>query len=295
MIFLGFNTYSDGGDILSDDKNENQITKIAVNNAVIGRLYVSQDADSDINNIWDQNTVINASFNGNLNGGNVDFLVENVDAMQILRREHGQESWIALVEFPINTIDDFNITYVDRYAENKTNVEYALVPIISGARGVMTVTEPIYSEFDGLLIGDKEKAYRAYLYQFYNTTRNQSVTPVVPLYGKYPFIVRTAQTNYTTGSLSATFVVIENNEINYDDKANVQHNEEIIDFLINGKPKLLKFDDGRSWIVDATSMPALQSEGALYTMNFEWTQIGRTDNAEDLYYNGLTTVPAVNS
>lgn len=291
MIITGLNAYAGGGHMIADDKNNDQIASVTINNAVIDHLYASQNPDSDINPQWDKDTAINAFFNNNASGGNIEFLVDTVDSVQILKREHGQSEWTVVSETPIENIEDFNITYVDYYSDNKAEVEYAMVPIINGARANMVITDPVKSEFEGILIGDKDRAYRAYIYQFYNTTRNQSVTPVIPLHGRYPYMIRTAHTNYTSGALTATFVVIENNDVNYDDAKNAQFNEEVIDFLTNERPKYLKFDDGRSWIVDITSMPALQSEGALYVINFEWTQIGRTDNADDFYNNGLIELP----
>ena len=95
--------------------------------------------------------------------------------------------------------------------------------------------------------------------------------------------------NYYSGSASGTFIAldIKNHSWKVDDGVN--YRQKLMAFLCNGKPKILKYRDGRIWIIGITDNPSEseQNHPDKIQTSFSWTQIGEANDFDDLYYNGF--------
>ena len=266
---------------------------IEVNNAVIDELYITKNtdiSDTKLDSQWDYDTIINAKYENNYRGGNIDFAVSETESIRIKYRDRTKMTWNTLAEFPVNSIEDLRISYVDRYRNNGQKLEYAIVPITAHTEGNYSTVE-VDSEFEGISVTEADKTYRAFVYSDLSATRNNNANYITTLGNKYPFAITNSIVNYTAGSISAGFYPITDNEIDLSDISNViKYREEVVNFLTDRKPKVLKFDDGRSWIVGIDSGVELKDADGGYYVGFSFTQIGDSQSTEDLYNNGMLSI-----
>lgn len=294
--FIGYNFFSDGDALNSAPSMVNNITTIRLTNAIYDHFNVTKDTSTEVTTTipteWDFDTVMNADFEGDLNAGNVDFLVEQVSAIKIKRRITGTFNWLTLKTIPINTIEDFTFVFNDLLNGYGTQYDYALVPVMEDVESEYIINS-ILSEFNGVFIGDQNTIYK-FLYDVsYGTNAvNQKVGTFEPLGNQYPIIVANGDLSYESGVVSATIL-----NTNYDDirkidpPAIVQEKNAIKSFLTNKGAKILKDWNGNKWLCMVTNNPQITykigSNMAIPQVQFSWTQIGDSESQADLYNNGI--------
>ena len=292
MIFLGYDFYNDESAMDSVPVVATPITVIALNNSIVDEIYASENTTYDMSTIpqeWTFETSLHALFNNSLAGGNTNYTVNELSALRLKRREVGTYEWITLAEFPINSLEDLDITYTDRFVETNMEVEYMLVAVSNAVEGRFN-SGTIESFFEGVVISEKDITYRAFFYDAIPTERNQITSVITTLKGRYPYVIRNGETNYTSGQIHAGFYPAVGCEINFDYIDATKHREELTDFLTNGKPKLLKLDDGRSFIVNIIDNIAHSSDGPMLYTDFSFVQTGDAWNTQDLYEAGLIEI-----
>jgi len=292
VIFLGYDFYGDESAMDYTPISSNEIRHVSIAGAVIDELYITNNIDYDMKEIpqeWDYDTVMHALFNNSLTAGNVNYTVKELTALRLKRREVGTYKWLTLAEFPISNIDDLSVTYIDRYAETGKDVEYMLVAVTSAVEGSYN-SSAVSSFFDGIVVTEKDMTYRAFVYDYIPTERNQITSVVTTLKGRYPYVIKNADTNYTSGQIQGGFFPMIGCEITHDYFETAQHREELIDFLTNGKPKVLKFDDGRSYIINVVDNVSHTADIPMRYTSFNFVQTGDAENTTDLYNAGLIDV-----
>ena len=291
MLFLGCDFYFDESAAHHMVASSKNMTNVEVNNAIIDEVYATSDVMYDMSAIpteWDFNTALHALFNGSLTAGNVDYLISEIISITLKRRELGTYEWLVLAEFPVDDISDLNITFTDRFANTNKVYEYMLMATTKDNESTFNIGT-IESRFDGIVIAEKDIAYRALIYDYVSTERNQVTSVVTTLKGKYPYVIKNAETNYTSGQVHAAFIPMIGCEFNFNYFDNSAFREELSDFLTNGRPKILKLDDGRSWIVSIIDNIRHSEQGALYT-DFNFVQTGDALDADDMYNADLIDV-----
>lgn len=294
--FIGYNFFSDGDALNSAPSMVNNITTILLTNAIYDHFNVTKDTSETVTTTipteWDFDTVMNADFEGDLNAGNVDFLVEQVSSIKIKRRIRGTFNWLTLNEIPVNSIDDFTFIFNDLLNGYGVEYDYAFVPIIEDVESEYIINS-ILSEFNGVFIGDYNTIYK-FLYDVsYGTNAvNQKVGTFEPLGNQYPIIVANGDLSYESGVVSATIL-----NTNYDDirkidpPAIVQEKNAIKSFLTNKGAKILKDWNGNKWLCMVTNNPQITykigSNMSIPQVQFSWTQIGDSESQADLYNNGI--------
>lgn len=212
MFFLGHSFCSGRHCADTAPANLPKLKRVRAQNCLIDTLYLTKDcSDKTGQSIpavsdWDFDTLLNARFEGNLLGGNVNFTADQIRCIRIKRAEADSYRWLTLFEIPIDSNDDLSFTRVDRTARGSQKYKYALVPVwndnIEGNYNVNTVV----SDFDGVWIAEKDTSVHALLNLEVNTTRNIVTSTVTPLGRKYPYVNQYGDTNYTSGELEATFI-----------------------------------------------------------------------------------------
>lgn len=298
--FLGYSFFS-GPDCLSSAPSQvEDITTTRITNAIFDHVNITRDTDQEFNtNIpvnWDYDTILNADLNGNLNAGNVDFIVEEVTAIKIKRRIKGEFNWLTLETVPINSLEDLTFLFIDRLNVSNTEYEYALVPIIEGVEGGYLINS-ILSKLRGVFIGDFDIVYKfMYDVQYGTNMRNQKTGVFTPLGKQYPVIIANGVISYESGSASGSILNDDFQDTGIiDPKAIVDKKKILKDFLTNKKAKLLRDWNGNAWLCMITDSPTVNyKEGSslqIPMVNFNWTQIGDENNQLDLYYNGILSSP----
>lgn len=300
MLFLGTTFFSGAYTIDPPAVNISPITGISLTNGVYDHLYVGKSVDEEVdvtNNEWTENTLLSAPFDENLDAGNSGFSLRNTDTVIIKRREKGQIDWTTIYVKPIKTIDDFKLIYFDRYARSNTNYEYVLCSVCNGIENSYVLKE-VYSQFDGFFVVDQNNSYGT----FFNldggdTQRNAAGEATVLLNNRYAKVIKNNISNYDTGTASGVFLKMYysgENSCNIDIDDSYEIRMDVMDFLMNGKPKILKWNDGRIWLIAVTGSPtdSQEQEGTnLRKISFQFAEIGNWNDPKTLYLNGLNDVP----
>lgn len=297
--FVGYNLYSDGDALNHAPSSVPNINTTELTNGIYDHLNITKNTtitpSIDIPQIWDYDTILDADFDGNLNAGNIDFLISQITSIKIKRRVKGTFDWIVLTQIPISSIEDLTFTFIDRLNANETEYEYAFVPMLNDIEGNY-ITNSILSKFNGVFIGDSDSIYKLYYDVSYGTNkRNQSIGTFEPLGQQFPVIVANGLLSYESGTISAT-VLNEGYDKDgvLDRKATVQAKDVLKDFLTNRKAKILKDWNGNIWLCIVTGSPQVTyrsgSGMGIPQVTFDWTEIGKSNNQEDLYANGLVDI-----
>lgn len=298
MLALGMSCLGGKHSFFASPATLESINKIEISNAKFDDLYVSKDAALDINapREWTYATILYAQFNNDLLAGNVDFTLENVDAIRLKRRIKGTFNWITYLEKEVNSEDDLNIVYFDRLPLNGETYEYVLVPMKNGIENTYQSAE-ITPNFEGLFILEKDKIYHTDLNigQFENvdSQRNFQVSQIETLENKYPITIFNSNTNYDTGSITATFVEVNKKRNIIDWEGGFKYREEFSDYLTNKKYKVLKYDTGQGWLItiDGNSVSdAANGHKLNVSTTFNWKESGSLNSSTDLYNAGFTEV-----
>lgn len=294
--FLGYNFFSDGDCLNSAPSNVNNISNIRLSNAIFNHFNVTSNTSTPLSTTiptnWDYDTILNADFSGNLDAGNVDFLIEQISAIKIKRRVQGEFNWITLATIPINTIDDLTFAFNDLLNKSNTTYDYALVPMIENIEGQYIINS-VLSQFNGVFIGDSSTIYKFfYELKYSNNKRNQQVGIFEVLGKKFPVFVANGDLSYETGSVTATILNDDFEQTGIIDRTAItQQKDAIKDFLTNKKAKILKDWNGNIWLVIVNSDVGVTYKSnfgmGIPVINFEWTEIGDAESQQDLYSNGI--------
>ena len=160
------------------------------------------------------------------------------------------------------------------------------------------VLKEVYSQFDGFFVVDQNNSYGT----FFNldggdTQRNAAGEATVLLNNRYAKVIKNNISNYDTGTASGVFLKMYHsgeNSCNIDVDDSYEIRMDVMDFLMNGKPKILKWNDGRIWLIAVTGSPtdSQEQEGTnLRKISFQFAEIGNWNDPKTLYLNGLNDVP----
>lgn len=305
--FLGLDFLS-GPDALNPAPSAvDNITYTEISNAIFDHLNLSRDTsefgNTTIPTQWTYDTILNATFNGTLNAGNLEYSIRQLDGIKIKRRlkpdigeaydaKDPRYRWLTLSFVKIDKVEDLNFAFNDFLNAWGVEYEYAFVPVVRGTEGKYIV-DSIKSKFNGVFIGDSEQAFK-FLYDvsYGSNLRKQQTGTFAPMGRQYPIVVANGISSYESGSVTGTVL---NDSFEKDGKldrlATVRKKNQIKDFLTNKRPKVLKDWNGNIWLVMVTEdVPVEYREGSgmgIPNVSFNWTEIGDVTNQEDLYDAGL--------
>lgn len=296
LQFVGYNFFADVNVLDSAPSSVDNITSTQLSNAIFDHFNVTKNTNTlfstDIPANWDYDTILDASFDGVLNAGNVDFLVDQISAIKIKRRAQGTFNWLTLKTIPVDNIEDLTFVFNDFLNGYGITYEYALVPVLNDIEGNYIINS-VFSQFNGVFIGDAEKTFK-FLYdvEYGSNARNQQVGTFQPLGKQYPIIVANGLLSYESGSVSATILNDDYEDTGIiDPSAIVQKKTIIKDYLTNKKAKLLKDFNGNVWLCMVTDNVQVTyrtgSAMSIPQIQFNWVQIGDANNQSDLYANGV--------
>lgn len=243
--FIGLDFFADGDCLNSAPSSVDNIIKTTLTNAIFDHFNVTKDVTisftTDKPEEWNYDTIMDADFDGDINAGNVDFLIEQVSAIKIKRRIKGTFDWVTLETVPISKVEDLEFTFVDRLNAYGVEYEYAFVPILNDIEGNYIINS-VYSEFNGVYIGDFNNIYRLFFEVNYsNELRNQQIGTLQPLGRKYPVVVANGNLSYDSGTVAAMILNDDYTETRAIDKVDiVERKETLKDYLTDKKAKILK-------------------------------------------------------
>ena len=293
--FVGYNFFSDGDALNTAPSNVDNITNVKLTNAIFDHFNVTRNTNTAVSTTiptqWDYDTIMDADFNGNIEAGNVDFLIDQISAIKIKRRVQGTFNWLTLKTIPVNTVEDLTFVFNDLLNQNNVTYEYALVPIIEDVEGGYIINT-VFPQFNGVFIGDAETIYKfLYEVEYGNNQRNQQIGVFQVLGKQYPVFVANGELSYESGSVTATILNEDFQQNGIDRTAITQLKDAIKDFLTNRKAKILKDFNSNEWLCIVNSNIGVTYKSGygmgIPVINFEWTEIGDAQSQQDLYNNGI--------
>lgn len=294
--FLGYNFVQDGNSLDIAPTSVNNVTTVQVQNGIFDHFHLTSNVTSDYSPIknteWAYLDIIVANFDGNINGGNVNFLLQYLTAIKVKRRIKGTFNWVTLKTVTVKAFEDLNFAFNDYIAANNTDYEYALVPILNGAEGDY-ITNSITSQFKGVFICEKDSIYKFYAGVAYGTGKRVKKIGVFEPYGsKYPVIVANAKTNYYSNSISFTVLPLDYEKNRIMDRYEINKlTEEILNYITNNKAKIIKDWNNSIHLVYPSSEPNITYDNnwgmGKIDISFDYVEVGDANNEKDLMEFGL--------
>lgn len=295
MIFLG-ETFCSGRHSLFPPTNKiANITAIQIFDGQYSRIFLSTNSSLTVNNMddeWDEYTKMNADYSKGLDAGNSGFSLRNTNHLLIKRRELGTYDWVNIYVKEIKTIDDFTINIEDTYARAGVEYEYCVSSFLNGVENSYVI-QNVYSDFQGFYITDKDCLYGTiYDIDGCDTSRNITAQTLELLNSKYMTVVSNSSLNCDSGSISGTFLKMNNDSVSLNKQASLKYRNDFKNRLANKKPLILKIDDGRIWMIRVSASPndTMGGHRDIRQINFEWVEIGDVNDMRALYMNGLSDV-----
>lgn len=294
--FLGYNFVQDGNSLDIAPTSVNNVTTVQVQNGIFDHFHLTSNVTSDYSPIknteWAYLDIIVANFDGNINGGNVDFLLQYLTAIKVKRRIKGTFNWVTLKTVTVKAFEDLNFAFNDYIAANNTDYEYALVPILNGVEGDY-ITNSITSQFKGVFICEKDSIYKFYAGVAYGTGKRVKKIGVFEPYGsKYPVIVANAKTNYYSNSISFTVLPLDYEKNRIMNRYEINKlTEEILNYITNNKAKIIKDWNNSIHLVYPSSEPNITYDNnwgmGKVDISFDYVEVGDANNEKDLMEFGL--------
>jgi len=270
----------------------NNIISIKLSNGIFNDLFVTEDtssADVPISTVWDYSTLLHAKFDGNLLGGNVDFTLASVDHILTKVREYGSHEWINIFSNKVTDRDSLHFENFYKFCKARTIYQFALVPVMAGGIEGNYNVNTIKSEFEGLYILEKNDGYYTDLdNKISNRQRNKPYSIVETLNNKYPYATYPSKSCYDSYSISGGFYKLDEDIPNPEDS--YVYRDQLMDFLSDGLPKVIKDYTGRVKLV-AVKTDSIKESDTQYVEKFDTSfnvfEVGDMNKQEDLITNGL--------
>lgn len=297
MTFLGTTFCSGRNSLLPPATPNHVIITVQIFDGKYNHLYLSKNPNMTSENFydaWNEDTVMNASFDNDLEGGNSDFTMKTTDTLVLRRREFGitSKKWTVIYAKEVNEAKDFDIHFIDKYARAGVEYEYSISSYINGVENSYVV-QNVYSDFDGYYVTDKDCLYGTIFdLDGCDTSRNMTTRTLELLNSKYMSVVSNSSLNADSGSITGTFLKIGEDCLTPDLPASLQYRNDLKDRLANHKPLILKIHDGRIWMINVTGGINDTQNGHkdLRQISFEWVEIGDINDMEALYNYGFSDV-----
>ena len=266
----------------------NNFNKILVGNAVCRQLEVTNDITLEYANeldTWDNYTVLLCDFNQNVGGGSA---IEEFASLRIKRREGTSGTWITLYEQEVTDPESCHLTFRDYGVPKGIEQWYALVPVdYEGNEGNYVVTK-ITPNWNGTFVYDGEKCFKLYSSINYGSgAKNKPVGMLTPIGTTYPIVIENSDNNYMTGIVSGQILGYNYENTRILDRNDVtKETQDYLEFLINGKAKLIYDWNGNCWLTKVTDSPTvqydMQTTNGINSVMFSWVEQGKYNNQADL-------------
>lgn len=226
--------------------------------------YIAQQ--SEINNVnaytyapvWDGNTLLLATFDKDINAGNIVSLTDNVLYWQVYKRKPDDASLTFVAKIPASQykIIDFNVLNGNEYqytifaeTENYISAPLEQLGFVKASWWNWSLVGLQESDTDGLYYADSENIW---LFDTMLTSNgfDQNIDKyIMENFTQFPKI-SSGKKNYLSSSLTAFLSNVDLETGKYVDT--VEQYNRFVDFIAQPTPKLLRDRKGNGWVVSTT-------------------------------------------
>jgi hypothetical protein len=295
MILIGVSIFS--FDDLGMFQTNNGIgvpTSIDFTNSIIDEVHIKEDTNTTFTpekEVWLPSTIALAKFQGDLHYGNFTLYGLEITTLKFRKRKTNELKWITFGSLPFSKdINTYEI--IDRLIESGEEYEYAVLPTTSTIEGDMKKAI-ITTEFEGMFISDKDSYYKLiYNYNLGDINFNSQNSLIETLGNTYPTIMYSSS-NFQSGSLQC--MLVSDSTIttggSIDIKVEKALRRQIMTFLTNKKPKVLRDSSGNFMIINILNTPRLiphnELNQQLYDLFFEFVEVANPHDENSLLLTGL--------
>jgi hypothetical protein len=224
---------------------------------------------------------MDAKFTGDLDGGSIGAEGFTITHIQLYRSVYGTGKWDAVGQFKYD--EEFNVyDYIDRYVQNGALYQYAIVPVANEVSGEKLLSDTIQSSYEGIFITDRYENKRLeYDINLGDISYNTVSSLNQPIDSEFP-IVTFGKSKYRSGNLSVLPLSKETVALaggSIDKLAEQINRQDWLDFLNNGKAKVLRMDSGVLMLVVTQNATSTHKEGDLLrdlaSVSFDYVEIGK--------------------
>lgn len=267
-----------------------QLYRIEMQNCIIDEVKIDESIDipnSPEKQEWELDTVFKAQFQNSLEAGNLDNKGMPIEFVIIKKRKKSDLTWSEIKKFAFNKTQKI-YEFEDKYVETEEEYEYALLAVTSNIEGNYTISD-IEARYDNVWLMDKDNSIKlAYNLQYEDIDDVQPSSDIETMGGKYPITAYPGELNYKRSGIQCLLVAEESMEGITNVRQEKLLRKNVISFLTNKKPKLLKDNAGLYMVVsvkDVKELPQNDLKGQ-YGVSFNITEIADTDT-QSLKDNGL--------
>lgn len=272
-----------------------------INSGILGKgkfdeISFDEDISKVYNNTkeeWDYQFVLDAKFQGNLEAGNIDNKGIPISQIKFQKRLTDSLIWTDVGILDYSTLQTV-YTFVDKYVKNNFDYDFCVVPLTSGIIGKRT-TASIMPEFDGIFLCDANSSFQLIMNLELGSLEHVNPSSFLePLNAQYP-IVQYSTLDYKKGTIKA--LVLSNDTIStgvINTKSEKANRDNLMKFLKNHKPKMLKTSSGEFMIIsivdNPTETPNNSLEQAIADISFNFVEIDDSEREGALTDNGLVVL-----
>jgi hypothetical protein len=297
-VIIGYNFFGlDEGCVWDTPVCTDMLDELELNEGVYDEAYIDLDTKNTYNNtakptIWTLTTIIDSKFTGDLDGGSIGAEGFKITEIHLYRSIYGANKWDVVGQFKYD--EEYNVyDYVDRYVQNGAVYQYAIVPVANEISGDKLVSDTIKADYEGIFITDKKENRKLdYDINLGDINYNTAVALNQPINSAYP-IITVGKSNYRSGNLSVLPLSRETIAMaggDIDKLAEQINRQEWLEFLNNGKAKVLRMDSGVLMLVVASNTRVQHKQGDLLrdlaSISFDYTEIGEI-NYSNIVKNDL--------
>lgn len=235
---------------------------------------------------WKFDNILRAEFKNNLESGSIGSGIE-ITKFIIKKRKTDEFLWIPVCTIEFNN-DTTVYTAYDYLVQASEQYEWAVVPVTNAGEGISIILDPFEVSFNGGFISDARRNYRL----FYNLKLGD-IALIRPnstqeTFSRYPITTYSGQTMYRKSTVSALLSARDDDLIEFRNERILR--EEILFWLMDGKPKLFKADDGTFLIINVIGTPTIiphESVLGKYSVSFEYVECADANSADAIIASGL--------
>ncbi len=199
--------------------------------------------------------------------------------------------------------------FYDRFVQSGTSYEYSVIPVITYGNSDLELERAISSAvfinlktyrieggttyywndiqgYDIYILEDGASFPMEFEHEIGARTFNLATSSQNMFGSRTPYTSRIGKINYLAGTEKWLVLKDENIDLYTPEglNANNEYFDKLVNFLFDGKPKLLRGDDGTFLIINILNSPE-QSQyityvNGLWSISIEWVEVGDADNVE---------------
>ena len=270
---------------------------VQLTNAIFNSYDLSRDGSmaysTTIPDEWNSSTIMQTNFNGNVNAGNVDYSTQDLAGVRIKRRIKGTFAWITLYDIAMDSSSSLSFTKYDLLNQHGVTYEYAFVPYLTNNTECSYIIKEVESKLDGVFVCSPGSIAKFYGGLSYGTGSMANKTGLFePLGSKYPVVVSNADTQYYSGSLTATALTY-NQLMNdkFDRYTSSAYLRLLMQFFTDKSTKIIKDWNGNLWLTAIVDNPQVSYNNSvgmgIGDVSFNFVEIGSAEDENTLQMHGF--------